>query len=789
MLAETPRYMDTTLPIEDRVHHLLAEMTIEEKVAQLGGVRVTDLIDTRRNFDENKSNDRLQHGVGHITRVGAASLLDPPESAQLSNTIQKFLMEQTRLGIPAIVHEESCAGYMARGATTFPQAIGMAATWEPELIECMAGVIRKQMRYVGAHHTLAPVLDIVRDPRWGRIEETFGEDPYLISRIGVAYIKGVQTDDWHEGVVATGKHFLGYGASEGGLNWAPAHIPEREKYEIYVTPFKAAIQEANIGSIMNAYNEIDGIPAGSSRELMVDLLRDELGFDGVVVADYFTIDMFVQYHQLVQTKAQAAKLGLEAGIDVELPSHDCYGDPLLEAVEKGDVDVSLIDTSVGRLLRMKFELGLFENPYVDADKVSEVYDQPDHRDLTRQIAQKSIVLLKNEEALLPLSPELSSIAIIGPSADNIRLLQGDYHFPAHLGGAFGDVDASPSEDPHPVRLLEGSDALVQQFPPSISVLEGIKSIVSPQTQVHYAQGCTVTSDDTTHFDEAVQLAAQSEVAVVVVGGMSGLTATCTTGESIDRATLGLPGVQQQLVEAVHATGTPVVVVLLNGRPLSLPWIDENVPAILEAWLPAEQGGAAVADVLFGHFNPGGKLPVSIPYDVGQVPVYYNHKASGGRTHWQTNYIDMTVEPLYAFGHGLSYTEFEYRNLSIEATEATATETVQISIDVQNVGEYEGDEVVQLYLRDPIASVTRPVKELKGFKRIALSPKETKTVTFHLPVSHLGFYNRDMEFVVEPGTIEVMLGSSSKDIRQQGTFEIVGSIEVVEQVFNTPVEVK
>lgn len=788
MLAETPLYMDATLPVDERVRHLIAEMTLDEKLAQLGGVRVTDLIDKQRKFANGPASTRLQYGVGHITRLGAASLLDPPESADLANTIQKFLVEDTRLGIPAIVHEESCAGYMARGATTFPQAIGMAATWEPELIECMADVIRQQMRSVGAHHTLAPVLDVVRDPRWGRVEETFGEDPFLISRIGTAYVRGVQSEDWHNGVVATGKHFLGYGFSEGGLNWAPAHIPEREMLEIFASPFKAAIQETNIGSMMNAYNELDGVPAGSSRQLMIDLLRDELGFDGVVVSDYFTIDMFVKYHRLVETKSEAAKLGLEAGIDVELPEHDCYGDPLREAVERGDVDIELVDLSVSRLLRMKFQLGLFENAYVDVEKIAYVYEQDTHIELTRDIARKSIVLLKNEHKTLPLSPEIGAVAVIGPSADSIRLLQGDYHYPAHLGGVFGDVNAAASEDPHPVRLLEGSEQLIQQFPPSVSVLDGIKSLVSDQTQIHYAQGCEVMDDDTSGFDAAVAAAKQSDVAIVVVGGKSGLTSSCTTGESLDRATLGLPGVQQQLVEAVHATGTPVVVVLLNGRPLSLPWIDQNIPAVVEAWLPAEQGGAAVADVLFGEFNPGGKLPMTIPYDVGQVPVYYNHKPSGGRSHWQTNYVDMTVEPLYPFGYGLSYTQFDYQNLTIAPQQVSATESITVSVDVQNCGDMAGEEVVQLYVHDPIATVTRPVKALKGFKRIALEPNQTKTVIFYLPVQHLGFYNRDMDFVVEPGTIEVMLGSSSKDIRQQGSFEIVGSVEVVNEVFSTPVEV-
>jgi beta-glucosidase len=780
---ESKPFRDSTLSVHQRVDLLMPQMTVKEKVAQLWGVWATDLLDSSRQFQQKKAQSVIPDGVGQISRLGALAMLPPQQTAPVANAIQKFLVEQTRLGIPAVIHEESCAGYLARGATTFPQAIGMAATWEPELVEKMADVIRQQMRAVGAHHTLAPVLDVARDPRWGRLEETFGEDPFLITNLGTAYINGIQGTDWRQGIIATAKHFLGHGWSEGGLNWAPVHIPERELREVFLTPFAAAIKEANIGSVMNAYHEMDGIPCGSSREFLVDLLRNELGFDGVVVADYFTVNMLVEYHHLTDDKSEAARLALEAGIDVELPAVDCYGQPLLDAIETGRVDMSLVDACVRRILRQKIQFGLFENPFVDTGKVTEVYSTSVSRELSRQLAQKSIVLLKNKDNLLPLRDSLESVAVIGPCADSIRLLQGDYHYPSHLEGILHASENMETPSPHIRDVMADWD---DQFPESTTVLDGVRARVSPQTSVNYAKGCDILGDDRTGFDEAISIARAADVAIVVVGDKSGLGIGCTTGEAIDRATLNLPGVQQPLVEAIHATGTPTVVVLLNGRPYALPRIKQNIPAILEAWLPAQEGGKAVADVLFGDVNPGGKLPVSFPQDVGQIPVYYNHKPSGGRSHWYGQYMDMGTDPLFPFGHGLSYTQFEYSDLLITPQAVGPGDEVVIQVKIKNVGAVSGDEVVQLYVRDPVASVTRPVKELKGFKRLTLHSAEQKTVAFQMDVRHLAFYNRQMDYVVEPGKIEVMVGSSSQDIRLHGSFEITGEAVGVEQVFFTRV---
>jgi beta-xylosidase len=773
MKPEEPLYRDPNQSVDARVRDLLARMTVDEKLAQLAGVWATALVEDRR-FSEAKAVEALRNGAGHLTRVAGSTGLLPGESAELANACQRWLIEKTRLGVPAIIHEESCAGYAAAAATMFPQAIGLSATWEPELIEAATRVIRTQMRAVGAHQTLAPVLDVARDPRWGRTEETFGEDPYLISRMGVAYVRGVQGDDPRSGIIATAKHFVSYSASEGGLNWAPAHIGRRELLEVYVTPFEAVIREAGIGSVMNAYHEIDGVPCGASPELFEVLLRGELGFDGVVVTDYLTIPMLLHYHHLTDAKPEAASLALEAGLDVELPTANYYAGPLRQALADGHVDAALVDRSVSRVLRMKFELGLFESPYVDTGTAPAVFDTPEQRNLARRIAQKSIVLLKNDNNLLPLSRSLKKIALIGPNADNPRAHLGDYHYPAHVDVALQSQQAGAADIAGPASAIpdEGVDSVT-----IVTVREGIRSHALG-AEIIYAKGCEILDDSTAGFPEAVEAARRAEVAIVVVGDKSGLTKGCTSGESIDRADLGLPGVQQALVAAIVATGTPVVVVLANGRPYAIPWMAEHVPAVVEAWLSGEEGGNAIADVLFGDAVPGGKLPISFPQTVGQVPVYYAHKSSGGRTMWHSDYVESPSKPLFPFGHGLSYTQFEYANLNLSASEMPATGTLDISCDVTNTGQRDGEEVVQLYVQDMVGSVTRPVKELKGFKRIRAAPGETRHLTFHLDLGQFAFYDREMRFVVEPGDFGIYVGSSSEDIRLMATFRATGETRVV-----------
>lgn len=774
-------YRDSARSVDERVDDLVAQMTLEEKLAQLGSFWIYEVLDGLTLAPE-KARRLMGHGIGHVTRLGGASNLKPRQAAELANAIQKFLIDNTRLKIPAIVHEECCSGYMAFGATVFPQAVGVASTWEPELVEAMASVIRRQMRSVGGHHALAPVLDVTRDARWGRVEETFGEDPYLVARMGSAYIKGLQGHDPRAGIVATGKHFVGYGMSEGGMNWAPPHIAPRELREIYLYPFEAAVREAGLASIMNGYHELDGVPCAANRELLTEILRDQWGFDGTVVSDYFAVNMLFEYHRLADDKAGAARLALETGIDIELPSTDCYGEPLRRAVESGAIPVSLVDVAVRRVLTQKFALGLFENPFVDAGQVR--FDTPEDRQLARHIAQKSIVLLKNDGNLLPLAKGVRSIAVIGPNADSTRNLFGDYAYPAHIESLQELKETGSFSTPVPDKIT-----LERDFIPAISVLEAIRRKVGAQTVVHYAQGCGTIDPSRAGFAEAVEAANKSDLVVMVMGDKAGLIEGCTSGEGNDRASLDLPGVQADLVYAIYETGKPIVLVLLNGRPVTFGWMNQALPAILVAWFPGEEGGDAIADVLFGDVNPGGKLPISFPRSVGQLPVYYGHKPSGGRSHWKGKYVELETTPQYPFGYGLSYTTFQYADLQLDRTQAQSGEVVAIRVQVSNTGGREGDEVVQLYTRNVRASVTRPLKELRGFKRLTLKPGETRTLTFHLPVNQLAYYTRAMDFGIEPGPVEVMVGSSSSAIHLRGSFTITGqAAKVSDRVFLCPVSV-
>ena len=762
---------------------LLARMTLDEKIAQLGSCWMYEL-QTQGELDLQKAAAKLHHGIGQITRVAGASTLDPVSAARAANSLQKFLVERTRLGIPAILHEECCSGAMVLGGTIYPQVIGLASTFQPELAKAMTAAIRKQLRAIGARQGLAPVLDIARDPRWGRVEETFGEDPTLASHFGMAYIQGLQGQSLAEGVMATGKHFIGHSLSQGGLNCGPVHMGMHELYDIYLAPFQAAIRDAGLASIMNAYPELDGEVVAASRRILTDLLRGELGFEGLVVSDYTAIRMLYSYHYVAAGKPDAARLALQAGIDVELPTVDCYGEAVKAALDAGDLSLDTLDLAVRRHLQKKFELGLFENPYVDEDRVLEVFETPENRLLARQIALQSMVLLKND-GLLPLRKTVGTLAVIGPNADRGRNQLGDYSYAAHLDL----MQLQPPED----SAFVGVDlsALERHERKIVTVLDGLKAAVSPDTQVLYAKGCDNLSDDRGGFAEAVSIAQQADVVILVLGDQSGLTQLCTSGEARDSADLLLPGVQEELAKAVIATGKPVAAVLMNGRPFALTWLADHTNAILEAWLPGEEGGGVVADILFGEHNPGGKLPVTFPRSVGQVPVFYNHKPSGMRSSWYVDYISEKVTPLYPFGHGLSYTSFGYSELAINLDRAAIGGTVDISLKITNTGTVAGDEVVQLYIRDEIACIPRPVKELKGYTRLSLQPGEGRTITFHLPVDQLAFYDQDLNLILEPGVFQVMAGSSSEDIRLNGEFEIRGPARVPIQarVFLCPVEIQ
>lgn len=762
------------------VDKLVSQMTLDEKLAQISSYWIYEL-QKQGELDQDEINRKLKHGIGQITRLAGATTFDPSTAAKTANRLQKFLVEETRLRIPAIIHEESCSGAMVLGGTMFPQILGLAATFKPELARSMADVIRSQLLAIGARQGLAPVLDVARDPRWGRVEETFGEDPTLVSQFGVAYIQGLQGDNLERGVLATGKHFVGHSFSQAGLNCGPVHIGWQELYEVFLPPFAAAIRLAGLRSIMNAYPELDGEVVAASHRILTGILRHELGFKGVVVSDYEAVAMIHDFHHIAEDKSAAAILAMNAGIDVELPTCNCYGEPLRAALEAGEINLEAVDQAVRRHLEQKKELGLFEHPYVDEGRAVEFFENPDDRSLARQIAVQSIVLLKND-GTLPLNKELKRLAVIGPNANEGRNQLGDYSYPSmmELFTARGLVDPS------------SMDASLSRFNSrSIpTVLEGIRGEVSQHTQVLYSNGCDNLEDDCRGLDEAIQIAQRSDVVVLVLGDRSGLTQNCTTGETRDSADLHLPGVQESLVKAVFSTGKPVVVVLINGRPYAIPWIAENANAILEAWLPGEEGAQAIAQILFGDVNPGGKLPITFPRTVGQVPIFSYAKPSGVGSFWYQDYVSEKAAPLYPFGFGLSYTNFRYDDLVIHQKVATAGEMVDISLGISNIGPVIGDEVVQLYVRDEFASVPRPVKELKGFARVTLSPGEKKRITFHLPVNLLAFYDHSLDLVLEAGKIRVMLGSSSEDIRLTSEFEITGPKKKLsgERVFFCPVDI-
>lgn len=789
-------YKDFSLPIDARVEDLLARMMLDEKIAQLGGLWSRPML-SADGIDYDRARELLKNGVGHISRH--SGLMPPEHIARTTNAIQGILVEETRLSIPAIFHDESCAGFLAQDASCFPMPLALASTFAPELVAKMCAVIRRQMLAVGARHTLAPVVDVIRDARWGRCEETFGEDTYLVARMAVAYVKGLQGDDLPRGVICTGKHFTGYSFSEGGLNWAPAHIPHRELLDVFIPPYAAMISEANLRSVMNAYQEIDGVPCGASTYLLDDILRGELGFTGTVVSDYFTLPSLHNYHNIAANPREAAKLGITAGIDVELPQLDVFGGPLREAVEAGEVSIELVDRAVRRVLRAKFELGLFEHPYVEAGAAATVFDTGDDRALAREIAAASIVMLKNENQILPLRDDLKRIAVIGPTADSKRLLQGDYHYPSHHELLFGlmperseqvPAAAGPQLKGSAAPVAEGSaDSgvigesiaaqrreidLSRHLPKIVTPVEGLRAQLGTRAEIRSAHGCNAFDDDRSGFDDAIAAARWSELIILCVGGKSGLAKGSSSGEANDRATLQLPGVQEELVTAISAIGKPLVLVVLDGRPLALTDAIERCDAAILSFPPGEEGGNAIADVLTGRVNPAGRLPVSMPRDQGQMPLYYSHKPSGQRSQFWGDYADLKCKPLFPFGFGVSYSSFSYSEGVIDANRIPSDGCIWASVTVTNDGPRDGDEVVQLYLRDKAGSVTRPVKELKGFARVELRAGQNRRVTFALDMSQAAFHGRDMKFAVEPGEMEIMIGASSEDIRYRADFRIIGT---------------
>ena len=764
-----PRYRDPDAAIDTRVDDLLSVMTLDEKIAQLTCLWSPAFV-RDGTFDADYAASRMPHGIGQVTRIGAATGLRPRESAAFMNAIQRVAVERTRLGIPIFVHEESNGGYCARDATVFPQGLGLAATWDPALVGEVAAVIREQLRAGGARMALAPVMDVARDPRWGRVEETYGEDPVLAGAMAVAYVRGLQTDDLSHGVIATGKHFLGYGLSEGGRNWAPVQLGPRELREVYAEPFAAAIRDAGLAAMMNSYASIDGTPCCASRAIFTELLRDELGFEGGVVSDYDAIPALQYYHRVAGSPGEAARLALTAGIDMELPTQKCYGAPLKVEVELGRLPLAVLDEAVRRVLRLKFRLGLFERPYVDAEAAPAVFDTPDQRELARTVAAESAVLLAND-GILPLAPALRRLAVIGPGADDQRLLQGDYHYPAHVE-LVTEAPEGPSDSSLPPRAM-GDYAVGAYYTPHVTPLAGLRAALGDRVEIHYAKGCDVLGDDRSGFEKAVAVAREAQVTIAVVAGKSGLQRPVTVGEFNDATSLDLTGVQQELVEALAGTGTPLVVVVLSGRIHTLGRVAAHANALLYLCPPGEEGGNGLADVLTGASNPSGRLPVSLPRNVGQIPVYAGHRAGSDRVMPLGDYVDSPTAPLFPFGHGMSYTSFTYADFAVRP--GSTTKPTEIAVTVRNTGMRAGTEVVQLYGRDDVASVARPDRMLLGFARVLLEPGQARRVIFTVHPSRLAFFDSQMRFVVEPGEFTFSVGTSSQDIRTAQAVQLDGEV--------------
>ncbi len=770
-----PPYRDPSRSVAERVEDLLGRMTLDEKLAQMGSFWAFEVL-TDGALDATKAAARMEHGIGQVTRIVGSTNLGAREGALLANAIQRHLVEGTRLGIPAIVHEESLHGVMGRDRVCFPQSIGLAATWDPALVEQMADRIGRELRAGGAHQSLAPVVDISRDPRWGRFEETYGEDPYLAAVMGVAYIRGLQGPDrgrGPDGVLATGKHMVGHGLPEGGFNHAPAHLGPRELRDRFLLPFEAAVRAGGIRSMMHAYDDLDGVPCVASRELLTTILRDEWGFDGLVVSDYMGIELLERSHHVVSGMAAAARLALEAGVDSDLPTTVAYGAPLAGAIAAGDVDMALVDEAVRRTLREKVTLGLFEQPYVDTEApVLTGALVADDRVLARELARRSIVLLRNEGVLPLAAPR--TIAVLGPSADSARNLQGDYSHLVHIESLIEGRTREHFAVVSDPGVLDVS-GLLDGLP---TVLDAIRERAGAGVEVRHAPGCGLMDGTDEDLAAAVAAAAGADVAIVVAGERSGLTDDCQSGEARDRMDLGLPGRQPELVAAVAAAGTPVVLVLVSGRPLAIPREAALCAAVIHAWVPGDEGPGAIADVLFGTTSPGGRLPVTVPWSVGQVPIHYAHKPSGGRSNWKGDYVDGPHRPLWPFGFGLSYTSFALGDLAVQAPSVEAGGEVVASVHVRNTGTVSGDEVVQLYFRDMEASVTRPVLQLCGFGRIALAPGEERRVTFRVPTDLFAFTGVDGSLRLEPGTIELMVARSAADIVSRASVEITGSTAVL-----------
>ncbi len=751
-------YQDPRLPVERRVEDLLGRMTLAEKVGQLNmpcgfvselGRTAAQKRDGPRKFTLGTFVEGLGPGGGLFTAAHYMGREGPRQQALFFNELQRLAREKTRLGIPLLQNEEGTHGVMAAGHTVFPEGPTIGSTWDMALVREIYAAAAREARSVGIHQLFTLVVEPIRDPRLGRNIEAYSEDPWLTSRIAEAIVTGAQGSDVSapDRVVAGLCHYPGQSAAVGGLERGAMAISERALRETFLPPWVAGIRKKGALGVMATYPAIDGIPVHASEKILTKILREELGFEGLVLSEGLGILTLIE-ERVAANQKEAGQISLRAGVDVSITHEDGFMIPLMESVKEGSIPEALVDRAVRRILRQKFRLGLFDRSFVDPDKAAATVHSAEHQRLALRAAREGIVLLKNEKNVLPLAKGIRRLAVIGPNADHVRNQLGDY-----------------------------TSSVVLQ--PVVTVLEGIRRMVSPQTEVRYAKGCKVLGEDRSGFAEAVAAAKGSDAAIVVVGENERWSREGgTNGEEKDVASLDLSGAQEDLIRAVHETGVPTVVVLINGRPLSIRWTAEHVPGIVEAWQPGEAGGTAVAEVLFGDVNPSGRLPITFPRHVGQLPLLAQFSPTRGR--WvegrlqMRDYVDMKGSPLYPFGHGLSYTSFEYSNLKIEPREIGPGGGVAVSVEVKNTGARAGDEVVQLYLTDVVASVVRPAQELRGFERVSLAPGQTKTVRFRLEAEDLSLLDRNLEPVVEPGAFEVRVGRSSEDIRLQGSFAVRAS---------------
>ena len=764
-------YQNPKLSTAERVKDLLSRMTIEEKIKQMLKVSLEELKQDEQGEITEESLEKLFKGesIGCLDPPRWNSITDKPIDvegiAKFSEAADKYLRTKTRLGIPAIqVDLGGIHGQLAYDATIFPQTIGQGSTWNIELIKEMAAVMAREAKLTGCDQFFAPLFDVARDPRYGRVEECFGEDPFHVAEMGKAFIIGMQgapeiTKERipENKIMSTAKHYVAYSTPVAGVNIAPVEVGPRDLRDLHLYPFEKAIKEANVYSVMPAYNEVNGIPVHADETLLRDILRKEYGFTGYVFADYGAVSMLQTRHHITENKAETAIVALKAGVDQE-GSNYAYSE-LIELAKQDKDIAALVDEAVTNMLTVKFKAGLFDQPYKASANISGMVNTEESRKLTREIAEESIILLKNENNLLPLNlSEIKSIAVIGPNADQVQY--GDY-------------------------------SITKDNNTGVTILEGIKKITRGKVTVNHAKGCGITDLNKSGFKEAMEAAEKSDVVILAIGGTSmSLAGTGwgeladqgaypTSGEGYDRSDLTPPGVQPDLIRAIYKTGKPVVLILIHGRPYSIKWEKENIPAILEAWYPGSEGGNAIARILFGEVNPSGRLSVSVPQSVGHIPVFYNYKPTGRGYYHKPgtiekpgrDYVFSSTDPLFPFGFGLSYTQFEYSDLKFEKNELTEIDTIKLSVKVRNSGKMPGKEVIQVYVNDKISSVTTPVKVLKGFKKVNIDSNDVVTVNFSIPCKELGLWDKNMHYIVEPGEFNIMIGASAEDIRLTDSIQI------------------